>query len=436
MLLAPSLSPVLTSMHHSLNAEFILSSPACPPQPAAYLQDEMSPQPKAYLQDEMSPQPMAYLQDKISPQPVAYLQDEMSICNTPIKRPPIFHEEESWGEPPKRRLRAKPDGRCQVRAVLHACCHDLPPGVSSILTDDSRDARSFICKIRADAAIKLREATEEDETLQMIIAASFPDERYDSFEEWVEYMGSDDTEERTSTLWHGGGQWLLYGLGILLSVTIEVTSLYPLPYDVGSGFMQGGSQDVVAAGDRRVHLAMLHDDEGIPDHFDVLEPAETISGAEDAPSPVATSDAVSAGATADEAPDSLTVDTGRAITDAPMADGETAAELVVDSNHAAVVGAVVRCFLESALGSAAGPDSDLPIEDVSASPARWRGEVANATVACPQQSVDDEGTGLLMVAAAVEADEVCQVGDAQAAVPSSTWRDWAFGLMCRADSAT
>lgn len=190
--------------------------------------------------------------------------------SSPLKRPPMAHEEETIGCPPKRRVRAKPDGRCQLRAVLHASGLTLP--VSSILTDDSREARAYIRQTRAAAVRKLQQAMEEDETLQMIVTCSFPDERYDSFDEWVETnMEFDDTEMPNSSLWHGGGHWLLYGLGLLLDLTIEVTSLYPQPWDVGTGFIQGGTHDVVAAGERRVHLAMLHDDDGTPDHFDVLE---------------------------------------------------------------------------------------------------------------------------------------------------------------------
>ena len=87
------------------------------------------------------------------------------------KRPPS-PDEETWGNPPKRRVRAKPDGRCQIRAVLHASKHALPLGVTDILTDDSREARDFIRRIRSEAAQKLQAATEADETLQMIVSCS------------------------------------------------------------------------------------------------------------------------------------------------------------------------------------------------------------------------------------------------------------------------
>ena len=45
----------------------------------------------------------------------------------------------------------------------------------------------------------------------------------------------------------------------------------------GTGFVEGTTQEVVLAGgadSRVVRLAMLHDDDGCPDHFDVLTPVE------------------------------------------------------------------------------------------------------------------------------------------------------------------
>jgi hypothetical protein len=177
------------------------------------------------------------------------------------------------GSPPKRRMRAKPDGRCQIRASLHAACAPLPEGISCILDDDSLAAREFIKQTRMAAAQKVKEEVDADETLAMIVGCDFPDELYDSFDEWIEAMGTDDTQADSSTLWHGGGQWLLYGLGKLLNVTVEVTSLYP-DLVSGSGFFAGGTLDVVQAGDRTIHLAMLHDDDGAPDHFDVLMPVD------------------------------------------------------------------------------------------------------------------------------------------------------------------
>ena len=49
----------------------------------------------------------------------------------------------------------------------------------------------------------------------------------------------------------------------------------------GTGFVEGTTQEVVLAGgadSRVVRLAMLHDDDGCPDHFDVLtEPSPSAS---------------------------------------------------------------------------------------------------------------------------------------------------------------
>ena len=59
----------------------------------------------------------------------------------------------------------------------------------------------------------------------MIVGADFPDEQYADFDAWAAAMASDDTEAPTSPLWHGGGQWLLYGLGLVLRCKILITSL-------------------------------------------------------------------------------------------------------------------------------------------------------------------------------------------------------------------
>ena len=159
----------------------------------------------------------------------------------------------------------------------------------------------------------------------MVVGADFPDEQYADFDEWAAAMASDDTDAPTSPLWHGGGQWLLYGLGLVLRCKIVITSMYKttgltlaltllLSLTValtptltltlsltlaltlhltltltptltltrypdlvaGTGFVDGATHEVVLAGDadgRVVRLAMLHDDDGCPDHFDVLTEA-------------------------------------------------------------------------------------------------------------------------------------------------------------------
>ena len=60
----------------------------------------------------------------------------------------------------------------------------------------------------------------------MVVGADFPDEQYADFDEWAAAMASDDTDAPTSPLWHGGGQWLLYGLGLVLRGKIVITSMY------------------------------------------------------------------------------------------------------------------------------------------------------------------------------------------------------------------
>ena len=171
-----------------------------------------------------------------------------------------------------RRRLAKTDGRCAVRSTLYGAGHPLPETVADILTEDSVAAYAFIREIRRQSAQALKVAMDEDETLQMIVGADFPDEQYADFDEWATAMASDDTDAPTSPLWHGGGQWLLYGLGLLLRCQIVITSLYP-DLVSGTGFVDGATQEVVLAGERVVRLAMLHDDDGCPDHFDVFAEA-------------------------------------------------------------------------------------------------------------------------------------------------------------------
>ena len=90
-----------------------------------------------------------------------------------------------------------------------------------------------------------RKTLSDDETLAMIVTADFPDEKFETFDEWRAAMDSDDTAEDTSPLWHGGGQWLLYSLGLLLKVRLVVVSLHP-DLVAGSGFVEGASQASVS----------------------------------------------------------------------------------------------------------------------------------------------------------------------------------------------
>jgi hypothetical protein len=190
--------------------------------------------------------------------------------------------EAARARPTHKRLLSKPDGRCAVRSALHGSSYPLPEGISDILADDSVKARGLIREVRTQAAQALKAAMEGDETLHMVVSADFPDEAYEDVDSWAEAMASDDTEAPTSPLWHGGGQWLLYGLGLVLKCTLSVTSFHP-DLVAGTGFIEMGSHEVVAAGERVVRLAMLHDDDGVPDHFDVLVEDESAAAAAAAP---------------------------------------------------------------------------------------------------------------------------------------------------------
>ena len=64
--------------------------------------------------------------------------------------------------------------------------------------------------------------TGPDKELDSFVNWSFPDEAFDSFEEWCEAQQTDDTADAVSDLWRGGGQWMLYGLGLLLRLRIVV----------------------------------------------------------------------------------------------------------------------------------------------------------------------------------------------------------------------
>ena len=81
-------------------------------------------------------------------------------------------DEETMRQPAKPARETKPDGRYQIRAVLHAASRSCHIYDFDILTDDSREARDFIRRIRSEAAQKLQAATEADETLQMIVSCS------------------------------------------------------------------------------------------------------------------------------------------------------------------------------------------------------------------------------------------------------------------------
>jgi len=174
------------------------------------------------------------------------------------------------GQSKLHRTLTKPDGRCTVRAVLYAARSELPVGVTDILNGDDYATRDHIRSIRAAAAYRVAAACRADDTIQMLVTCSFPDENFGTFEHWLEAQNADDTAFDSTDLWKGGGNWNLYGLGLLLECSIWVTSFHPR-LGAGGGFREGQPQLVVDRGGRRVDLAMIHDDDGCPDHFDVLE---------------------------------------------------------------------------------------------------------------------------------------------------------------------
>merc|ERR1719240_1643782 len=98
-----------------------------------------------------------------------------------------------------------------------------------------------------------------DEEFSAIVSCSFPDEAFDTFEEWRAAQCSDDTGDRLSDLWRGGGQWLLYGLGLTLGCQIFVTNVSSSGDTVSTPHeLVDGRPDGIG---RTVHLgAMLGDD--------------------------------------------------------------------------------------------------------------------------------------------------------------------------------
>lgn len=184
--------------------------------------------------------------------------------------------------PKLQRTLSKPDGCCLIRLVIHAAGVALPDGVDDILNGDTSATRRFCTEVRKAAAESLLDHYGQDKTLAMVVESSFPDDNFHSLEEWAAAMSSNDSSDITSALWHGDGHWLLYGLGLMFGISIYVTPCYPLHASQMAHVLEEGSPyrepppmpvvntDVPAA--RRVDLVVLHDDEGTPCHFDVLEP--------------------------------------------------------------------------------------------------------------------------------------------------------------------
>jgi len=110
-----------------------------------------------------------------------------------------------------------------------------------------------------------------NENLDISVRYSFPDESYDTFDDWLAAQQSDDTADERSGLWHGGGEWVLYGLALLYEVrlvihTVDATKLECVGPAQGTELVDARR----TADGPAVHLAALRTEDGTYDHFDVL----------------------------------------------------------------------------------------------------------------------------------------------------------------------
>jgi hypothetical protein len=176
------------------------------------------------------------------------------------------------------RLRVRPDGRCALRAVVHAA------GVADCRVDDTLQARIFLQEVRIAATDALVAQMERDCVLSSIVHGSFPDEMFDTFDSWLSAQRSDDCSSPVSSIWQGGGEWLLYALAHLYGLKIVVHNV-----DRGSLSLVGPADGTVVVDARpdtdvvqvafppgapvfvrEVHLASMHNEDGTPDHFDIM----------------------------------------------------------------------------------------------------------------------------------------------------------------------
>ena len=81
-----------------------------------------------------------------------------------------------------------------------------------------------------------------------IVRASFPDENYNTFDEWLDAQMTYDVNEGISNLWQGGGQWILYGLGLFYSLQIYVHALDGRTNTFAGATAQSGTEVVDARG--------------------------------------------------------------------------------------------------------------------------------------------------------------------------------------------
>ena len=174
----------------------------------------------------------------------------------------------------QRRVRARGDGRCALRAILHAVGAEAltgiglspPPGMDLLLGNDQA-TWAFIRHVRVAAVAKLEAELAADSNLLSMVEATFPDDMYLTLDAWLAAMKSDESTQAVSTLWHGGGTWHLYALAKLFGVQMVITSYHPN----GGGLQPIGAPiDVAMFGPNVIHLAQVHDDDGTPNHFDLL----------------------------------------------------------------------------------------------------------------------------------------------------------------------
>ena len=194
---------------------------------------------------------------------------ERARRSPPRKRPHSYY-----------RLRVREDGRCAVRAVMQA----RSGSGTTIGTDSSVTALEAIRDARIGAVDAIVRRMDDSAEFGDIVRASFPDENYNTFDEWLDAQMTYDVNEGISNLWQGGGQWILYGLGLFYSLQIYVHALDGRTNTFAGATAQSGTEVVDARGQsdnthgsetegahNTVHLASIREgDFGLPYHYDVL----------------------------------------------------------------------------------------------------------------------------------------------------------------------
>jgi len=182
------------------------------------------------------------------------------------------------GAHPTHRIRVKGDGRCAVRAALAGAAVPPPPGVADPATDTGPEAFRYIRDTRVAATRALVDRMQADEDVDNAVRWSFPDEHFETFDEWLDAQRSDDTESPNSELWKGGGQWMLYGLALLMRVQVFVHALDsetltflgpPSGTELVDARPRAESEDHARA-EGVIRVAAMQNTLGEYDHFDVL----------------------------------------------------------------------------------------------------------------------------------------------------------------------